>query len=95
MTATFDPWNEDDLIRFLRTFAQLLDDQDEATAAEVRDAMGLDDDAARRAQKRLRGLELLEDSPIPRRGGDGELTSGRILTRSGILVAISGNLSDA
>lgn len=93
MPTTLDPWNENDLIRVLRTFAQLLDDRDRVTAAEVRDALDTDDTSIAKAQKRLRGLGLLDTSPIPKRLGDGDLSTGRVLTQAGIHAAISGKLA--
>ena len=89
---TFDPWRETDLIRFLRAFAQQLDERDRVTARDVGTALHLDDDTTRRAQQRLRTLGLLATSPAPARGGDGELSTGRVLTPEGVRAAISGRL---
>jgi hypothetical protein len=92
VSADFDPWREKDLLRFLRTFAQMLDEHDRVEARDVGMVLNLDDDTTRRAQQRLRTLGLLETSPTPQRAGDGELSTGRILTDAGVRAAISGKL---
>ena len=90
--TTFDPWREADLLRFLRTFAQLPDEHSRATARDVGNALGLDDETTRRAQQRLRTLGLLDTSPARKRVGDGELSTSRILTDAGVRAAITGSL---
>lgn len=93
--VTFDPWREDDLHRFLRTWARLSDTHQRVTGVEVRDALHIDDDAALAAQSHLRKLELLEASRGTRRFGVGPLQTAYSLTRAGTLAALHGELPSA